>query len=50
MSANINLTCQIKSQTCSIKRLCLPMMLADSEIEYLDNIVQRKKVLNKEDR
>ncbi|MBV1911427.1 MAG: fumarate/nitrate reduction transcriptional regulator Fnr [Kangiellaceae bacterium] len=47
MSSNAKLSSQIKCQTCSIKRLCLPVMLADSEIEHLDNIVQRKKVLNK---
>ncbi|MDQ7050575.1 MAG: fumarate/nitrate reduction transcriptional regulator Fnr [Enterobacterales bacterium] len=47
MSTNINLSSQIKCQTCSIKRLCLPVMLADSEIEHLDNIVQRKRVLKK---
>lgn len=47
MSVNINLSSQIKCQTCSIKRLCLPMMLADSEIEHLDNIIERKKVLKK---
>ena len=38
---------QIKCQTCSIRRLCLPVMLADSEIEHLENIIQRKKVLKK---
>lgn len=40
---------EIKCQTCSIKRLCLPVMLADVDIEYLNNIVQRKKILKKGD-
>jgi len=47
LSINANLSSQIKCQTCGIKRLCLPVMLADSEIEHLDNIVQRKKLLKK---
>ncbi|WP_168204138.1 fumarate/nitrate reduction transcriptional regulator Fnr [Aliikangiella coralliicola] len=47
MSSNSSLRSEIKCQTCSIRRLCLPVMLADSEIEHLDNIVQRKKVLKK---
>ncbi len=47
MSSSINISSQIKCQTCSIRRLCLPVQLADSEIEYLDNIVQRKRVLKK---
>ena len=38
---------EVKCQTCSIRRLCLPVMLAESEIEYLENIVQRKKILKK---
>jgi CRP/FNR family transcriptional regulator len=37
----------IKCQTCSIKRLCLPVLLLDSEIEHLENIIQRKRILNK---
>lgn len=44
---NSALHSEIKCQTCSIKRLCLPVMLADSEIEHLENIIQRKKVLKK---
>ncbi|WP_371734786.1 fumarate/nitrate reduction transcriptional regulator Fnr [Aliikangiella sp. G2MR2-5] len=47
MSANSSLHSEIRCQTCSIRRLCLPVMLADSEIEHLENIVQRKKVLKK---
>jgi len=38
---------EVRCQTCSIKRLCLPVLLADSEIEHLENIVQRKRVLSK---
>ncbi|MCW8878538.1 MAG: fumarate/nitrate reduction transcriptional regulator Fnr [Kangiellaceae bacterium] len=47
MSSNSSLHSEIRCQTCSIRRLCLPVMLADSEIEHLENIVQRKKVLKK---
>ncbi|MEP1740288.1 MAG: fumarate/nitrate reduction transcriptional regulator Fnr [Kangiellaceae bacterium] len=47
MSVNVNISSQIKCQTCAIKRLCLPVMLADSDIEHLDSIVQRKKVYKK---
>nr|WP_210330292.1 fumarate/nitrate reduction transcriptional regulator Fnr [Aliikangiella sp. G2MR2-5] len=47
LSANSSLHSEIRCQTCSIRRLCLPVMLADSEIEHLENIVQRKKVLKK---
>ncbi len=46
LSGRINRS-EIKCQTCSIKRLCLPVMLAEADIQYLDNIVQRKKILNK---
>lgn len=38
---------EIKCQTCGIRRLCLPVMLADADVEHLDNIVQRKKILKK---
>ncbi|MCW9000119.1 MAG: fumarate/nitrate reduction transcriptional regulator Fnr [Kangiellaceae bacterium] len=47
LSSNSSLHSEIRCQTCSIRRLCLPVMLADSEIEHLENIVQRKKVLKK---
>jgi CRP/FNR family transcriptional regulator, anaerobic regulatory protein len=48
LSTNLSaLHSEVKCQTCSIRRLCLPVMLADSEIEHLENIVQRKKVLKK---
>lgn len=39
----------IKCQSCSINQLCLPVMLAEAEIEHLDSIVQRKKPLKKND-
>lgn len=47
LSVHSSLHSEIKCQTCSIRRLCLPVMLADSEIEHLENIIQRKKVLKK---
>jgi CRP/FNR family transcriptional regulator, anaerobic regulatory protein len=40
---------EIKCQDCSIKQLCLPVMLADSEVAHLDNIIQRGKPLHKND-
>lgn len=47
LSSNSSLHSEIRCQTCSIRRLCLPVMLAESEIEHLENIIQRKKVLKK---
>lgn len=38
---------QIKCQSCSINQLCLPVMLAEAEIEHLDNIVKRRKPYQK---
>ncbi len=40
---------QIRCQSCSISKLCLPVMLADSEIEHLDNIVKRRKPYQKDE-
>ncbi len=40
---------QINCQSCSISRLCLPVMLADSEIEHLDSIIKRRKPYHKDD-
>ncbi|WP_395376753.1 fumarate/nitrate reduction transcriptional regulator Fnr [Marinicella sp. W31] len=37
----------IKCQNCGINQLCLPVMLADAEVEHLDGIVQRTKPLDK---
>ena len=47
MSSAIELASQIKCQTCSIRKLCLPVMLVESEIAHLESIVQRKKLLRK---
>ncbi len=49
MSSLKSLHSEIKCQTCGIRQLCLPVMLADAEIEHLDSIVQRKKILKKGD-
>lgn len=49
MTSNHSLHSEVKCQTCSIRRLCLPVMLAESEIEHLENIIQRKKILKKGD-
>lgn len=40
-------TPSIKCQNCGINQLCLPVMLADAEVEYLDGIVQRSHPLQK---
>ena len=37
----------IKCQNCGISQLCLPVMLAEAEVEHLDGIVQRTKPLDK---
>ncbi|MGK0271805.1 MAG: CRP/FNR family transcriptional regulator [Cocleimonas sp.] len=37
----------IKCSTCSLKGFCLPMMLSHSDIDRLDNIIQRNKLLEK---
>lgn len=33
----------VKCQSCSISQLCLPVILAEAEVEHLDNIVKRRK-------
>lgn len=38
---------EIRCQSCSISRLCLPVMLAESEVEHLDSIVERSRPLRK---
>ncbi|WP_144393662.1 fumarate/nitrate reduction transcriptional regulator Fnr [Pleionea sediminis] len=38
---------EVKCQSCSISRLCLPVMLAETDIEHLDAIVQRSRPLRK---
>lgn len=40
-------TPNVKCQNCRIARLCLPVMLAESEVEHLDSIIQRGKALKK---
>ncbi len=40
---------QIKCQSCSISQLCLPVMLADAEIEHLDSIIKRRKPYQKDE-
>ncbi len=40
---------QIRCQNCSISQLCLPVMLADAEIEHLDSIVKRRKPYQKDE-
>jgi len=37
----------IHCQTCSISQLCLPVMLAESEVEHLDRIINRGRPLSK---
>lgn len=37
----------IRCQDCRIKQLCLPVMLAESEIAHLDSIIQRGRPLHK---
>ncbi len=39
----------IKCQSCSINQLCLPVMLAESEIEHLESIVQTRRAMHKND-
>ena len=44
-----SLTSKISCQQCSISQLCLPVSLAEAEIEHLDSIIQRNKPLQKGD-
>lgn len=37
----------IKCNNCSIRKLCLPVMLAESEVDHLESIVQRGNTLQK---
>ncbi|NVJ61446.1 MAG: fumarate/nitrate reduction transcriptional regulator Fnr [Gammaproteobacteria bacterium] len=37
----------VHCQSCSISRLCLPVMLAEAEVEHLDSIVQRSRPVRK---
>lgn len=40
-------TCTIHCQNCSISQLCLPFSLNDQELTQLDNIIERKKPVQK---
>jgi len=37
----------VKCSSCSIKKLCLPVMLAESEVDHLETIVQQGNTLQK---
>ncbi|MGB2263966.1 MAG: transcriptional regulator FNR, partial [Glaciecola sp.] len=39
----------IHCQSCSFSHLCLPVSLNDNELESLDDIIERKKPLQKHD-
>ncbi|GAB3018107.1 fumarate/nitrate reduction transcriptional regulator Fnr [Bowmanella dokdonensis] len=42
--------CTIHCQNCSISQLCLPFTLNSNELEKLDNIIQRKRPFQKNER
>lgn len=42
-----NSTCAIHCQNCSISQLCIPFSLNDFELHQLDNIIERKKPVQK---
>ena len=39
--------CTIHCQNCSISQLCLPFTLSEHELTQLDNIIERKKPVQK---
>ena len=39
--------CAIHCQDCSISQLCIPFSLSDNELDQLDNIIERKKPIQK---
>lgn len=39
--------CAIHCQDCSISQLCIPFTLNDSELDQLDEIIERKKPIQK---
>ena len=41
--------CAIHCQNCSISQLCIPVSLSESELNQLDNIIERKKPIHKGD-
>ncbi|WP_157393989.1 fumarate/nitrate reduction transcriptional regulator Fnr, partial [Ursidibacter arcticus] len=45
--ANGRTACTIHCQNCSISQLCLPFTLNDHELTQLDNIIERKKPVQK---
>lgn len=47
MPQKIAYTNNIKCQSCSISELCLPFSLNESELNLLDDIIQRKKPIQK---
>ena len=40
----------VKCSQCHLKNICLPTRLIDSEVEHLESVIQRRKVLNKGDK
>ncbi len=39
--------CAIHCQDCSISQLCIPFTLNEHELDQLDNIIERKKPIQK---
>ena len=39
--------CAIHCQNCSISQLCIPFALNDNELDQLDQIIERKKPIQK---
>ena len=39
--------CTIHCQDCSISQLCIPFTLNEQELDQLDNIIERKKPIQK---
>lgn len=39
--------CAIHCQDCSISQLCIPFTLNENELDQLDNIIERKKPIQK---
>lgn len=39
--------CAIHCQDCSISQLCIPFTLNEQELDQLDNIIERKKPIQK---
>ncbi|MAZ65838.1 MAG: transcriptional regulator FNR [Kangiellaceae bacterium] len=48
LAKQINPLPNVSCQRCAIKPLCLPVSLAESEIEYLDGIIHRNRPLRKD--